>query len=138
MHDYNETRNEGPRRLQHLIGFSLIGLGVAGACWIASSLLTFITEPLSIPLVQTLSSATVPDRSLMVADQPVVLATTMLQATGMFLFLVVMGIAAGIVRTLVIGGVNLLQHDINRLLRNLKADIKLLGNSIRARSAAGQ
>lgn len=138
MHDYNETRSEGPQRLQHLIGFSLIGLGVAGACWIASSLLTFITEPLSIPLVQTLSSATVPDRSLMVADQPVVLATTMLQATGMFLFLVVMGIAAGIVRTLVIGGVNLLQHDINRLLRNLKADIKLLGNSIRARSAAGQ
>ncbi len=125
MHEYDFHHN-GKTRFQNVLGFCLLALGIIGGCWIAASVVGFITDPAAVSLVQALSSAAAPDRSMTIAGQPVVLAKTMLQATGMFLFLVVMGIAAGVVRTFIAGGVNLLQHDVNRLVR-------FLDNAARAR-----
>ena len=119
-------RDDSFKRVRNALGVTLILLGVAGVIWIAINIVQLVQEPSSVVLAQAFTSMIESDRTILISGQPLVLPRSLLFGTGIVLFLMAMGVAAALARSLIVGGVNLLEHDIRRLLRDIKADTRRL------------
>lgn len=130
MLEESNLERRGEERAKDFVGYCMIGLGIFGAVWIATSLAGFLADPSSVPLVKLLSWLEPAERTFDIDGRQLILAPSVARATGLVVYLAVMGIAAGLVRTLIMGGVNLLEHDVRRMMRSLRSDLKAVGDSV--------
>ena len=112
------------------IGFGvvLLVLGIAGAIWIASLLVTLVHDlavsPEEIPFVSKLAEMAHSSGPLSVDNKDFQLPYGVYFILGTIIYLFILGIATGLVKVCIDGGVHLLHDKVDRVLSRLNKEIK--------------
>jgi hypothetical protein len=114
----------GHKRLTAAIGLVLLGMGIIGVVWIAHALITLSTAPRAIPLMEKFLAFDNAARSIGTPDGPVQLPEGLYFAVGVFLYILVLGIAAMLAKALIVSGTKLVQLDVTPLLNRLRDEIR--------------
>jgi hypothetical protein len=98
------------RRIKGGIGLLLVAMGVAGVLWIFERIIALGDGPQNTPLIAKFLSFDAVARTLVTPSGNYELPEGLYFAAGLFLYIVVLGVVAGLAKALITAGGNLLEQ----------------------------
>jgi len=114
----------GQRRSIAAIGLVLLGLGIIGVIWIGHAIITLSTAPHAIPFMEKFLAFDNVARSIETPEGPVELPEGLYFVAGVFLYILLLTVAAMLTKVLVVSGTKLLHYDVTPLLNRLRVEIR--------------
>lgn len=129
-----ESSEDREARVNRLLGFLLIGIGIALGIWVFSNLIGMIKSPEKVGLVDYFQSEMV---SRIKTQEPgrvdISIPENFRVGIGIFAFIILLSIAAGFAKTLISAGVKLLLKADSKMLQGMRNDIARLRELIELR-----
>ena len=129
-----ESTEDRDARVNRLLGFLLIGIGIALGIWVFSNLIGMIKSPEKVGLVDYFQSEMV---SRIKTQEPgrvdISIPENFRVGIGIFAFIILLSIAAGFAKALISAGVKLLLKADSKVLQGMRNDIARLRELIELR-----
>jgi hypothetical protein len=107
-----------------LFGGLLLTIGIASVTWILYSIVNVTTSPQSIPLMVKFIGFDEEAIIKMTPDGSIQLPAGFFYASGLFLYIIVLGIAGSLTKVLLSTGTRLLEPDIKPLLMRWRTELR--------------
>ncbi|MCK5225007.1 hypothetical protein KAR04_09545 [Candidatus Calescamantes bacterium] len=129
-----ESSEDRNARVNRLLGFLLIGIGIALGIWVFSNLIGMIKSPEKVGLVDYFQSEMVSRiKTQDTGRVDISIPENFRVGIGIFAFIILLSIAAGFAKTLISAGVKLLLKADSKMLQGMRNDIARLRELIELR-----
>ncbi|MCK4644371.1 hypothetical protein KAU32_12140 [bacterium] len=129
-----ESSEDRDARVNRLLGFLLIGIGIALGIWVFSNLIGMIKSPEKVGLVDYFQSEMVSRiKTQDTGRVDINIPENFRVGIGIFAFIILLSIAAGFAKTLITAGVKLLLKADSKMLQGMRNDIARLRELIELR-----
>ncbi len=129
-----ESTEDRDARVNRLLGFLLIGIGIALGIWVFSNLIGMIKSPEKVGLVDYFQSEMVSRiKTQDAGGVDIGIPENFRVGIGIFAFIILLSIAAGFAKTLISAGVKLLLKADSKMLQGMRNDIASLRELIELR-----
>ena len=129
-----ESSEDRNARVNRLLGFLLIGIGIALGIWVFSNLIGMIKSPEKVGLVNYFQSEMVSRiKTQDTARVDISIPENFRVGIGIFAFIILLSIATGFAKTLISAGVKLLLKADSKMLQGMRNDIARLRELIELR-----
>ena len=130
----DESSEDREARVNRLLGFLLIGIGIALGIWVFSNLIGMIKSPEKVGLVDYFQSEMVSRiKTQDTGRVDISIPENFRVGIGIFAFIILLSIAAGFAKTLISAGVKLLLKADSKMLQGMRNDIARLRELIELR-----
>lgn len=116
------------------VGLLLVATGIAGVLWIGQQIIALGNDPQSIPLIAKFLAFDSTARTIVISNDKIVLPEGLYFAVGLFLFILVVFVAATLAKSLVSIGASLLGHNVASVLNRLREEIGSMKRHLESRN----